>query len=169
MDNIVGCINMLLYFLSQGNFYFKVVHWSFCQECQTNMEEGLGQVLWRKHIIPLANQTSAIGNDGALKLNDLTTHCEAKGEDTEHQFYLFFFSVYISLTFFLVIKSYIKHHTTIHMETQSWNIRPDLKARGWEGGGGGWGGRWVEQRLLEQGTVKEERVGGLSLLLHVEN
>lgn len=56
------------------------------------------------------------------------------------------------------------------METQSWNIRPDLKARGCEGGGGGgWGGHWGDQRLLEQGTVKEEGVGGLSLLLHVEN
>lgn len=106
MDNIVGCINMLLYFLSQGNFYFKVVHWSFCQECQTNMEEGLGQVLWRKHIIPLANQTSAIGNDGALKLNDLTTHCEAKGEDTEHQFYFYFFFLSISLSLsFLLLKA----------------------------------------------------------------
>lgn len=57
------------------------------------------------------------------------------------------------------------------METQSWNIRPDLKARGWEGGGGGggWDGSWEVQRLLEQGAVKKERVGGLSLLLHVEN
>lgn len=30
--------------------------------------------------------------------------------------------------------------TTVHIETQSRNIRPDLKARGWEGGGGGGGG-----------------------------
>lgn len=94
--------------LSQNNSYFKVIHWSFCQERQTKsypvyMEEGLGQVLWRKHIILLANPTSVTGYDVALKVNVLTTHCEAKGEDTEQQFYFyFFFSLYSSLTFLLL-------------------------------------------------------------------
>ena len=89
-------------------------------------------------------------------------------EDTEQLFYfcIFFF---VSLSSFLLNAT--SNITTVHMETQSCNIRPDLKARGWEGGGGGggWGGCWAEQRLLEQSTVKEEGVGGLSLLLHVEN
>lgn len=84
-------------------------------------------------------------------------------EDTEQLFY------FCMLLFLSLLKA-TSNVTTVHMETQSWKIRPDLKARGWEGGGGGdWGGRWADQRLLEQGTVKKEGVGGLSLLLHVEN
>ncbi len=91
------------------------------------------------------------------------------GEDTEHVLFLYVFFLPLSLSLFLLKAT--SDVTTVHMETQSWNIRPDLKARGWEGGGGGggWGGRWAEQRLLQQGTVKEEGVGGLPLLLHVEN
>lgn len=103
----------------------------------------------------------------AFKLNDLTTHRESKTEKTRNNS-LIFILFFLSLSFSLLIKSYIKTSLQYIMETQSWNIRPDLKARGWEGGGGR-GGRWAERRLLEQGTVKEEGVGGLSLLLHVEN
>lgn len=81
----------------------------------------------------------------------------------------FFFSRSLSQLSHFLLKA-TSNITTVHMETQSCNFRPDLKARGWKGGGGGgWGGCWEEQRLLEQGAVKEEGVGGLSLLLHVEN
>lgn len=100
----------------------------------------------------------------SIKLKNLTTHCD-QNEDTEQ---LFYFCIFLSLS---LLKA-TSNVTTVHMETQSWNIRPDLKARGWEGGGGGgggWGGCWADQRLLEQGAVKKEGVGGVSLLLHVEN
>lgn len=66
----------------------------------------------------------------AFKLNDLTTHHEAK--QRRHGTTVLFLYVFspLSRSFFLLKAT--SDITTVHMETQSWNIRPDLKARGWE-------------------------------------